>query len=302
MPDSTTALRFRKLSGAGNTFVMVREGDLDPGIDRSDLARAICRPEGPAGGADGMIVVGPGSSAERFTMDYYNSDGSPGMMCGNGGRCAVRFAVDQGLVRAHGSLAFTNAGVEYRGELTGEEIGISFPDPLLIRTDIRTDVEGLPVSLHFVDVGTPHILLFVEDAPEEIAGSLDRLDIDRWGPILRHHPAAGPAGANANFLELLPDRPGLSLRTFERGVEGETGACGTGAIASGLLGALLHDLPSPVLIIPTSGDPLHISFSRTDDNRFTDLILRGPATELLEGEFHTQNSEPEPRAGTRTVQ
>lgn len=297
MPDSATGIRFRKLSGAGNTFVVVAEGDLPDGVDRVDLARTLSAPDGPADGADGLIVVGSGDSDDRFTMDYYNSDGSTGMMCGNGGRCALRFAVDSGMVAPRGRLTFTNAGVEYHGEMVEGEVAVSFPDPLTIRTGIETDLEALPVTLHFVDVGTPHLLLFMEDAPGEIAGSLDELDIDRWGPVLRHHAAAGPLGANANFLELLPDRSGLRLRTFERGVEGETGACGTGAIASGLLGAILHPLRSPVRIIPTSGDPLHISFTRTGDDQFTDLTLQGPATVLMEGEFHLNNPEPGVRAG-----
>ena len=297
MPDSATEIRFRKLSGAVNTFVVIAEGDLPEEVDRVRLARTLCAPHGPADGADGLIIVGSGDSDDRFTMDYYNSDGSTGMMCGNGARCALRFAVDSGMVDPRGRLTFTNAGVEYHGELVEGDVGVEFPDPLTIRTGIRTDLEGLPVTLHFIDVGTPHLLLFMNDAPGEIADSLDELDIDRWGPVLRHHAAAGPLGANANFLELIPDGGGLRLRTFERGVEGETGACGTGAIASGLLGATLHPLRSPVRIIPTSGDPLHISFSRTAEGQFTDVRLQGPAVVMMEGAFHLKNSEPSVRAG-----
>lgn len=276
---------FRKLSGAGNIFVVVEEEVLPEGTDRTQLARRACAPGSPADGADGLIVVGADGRSDRFSMDYYNSDGSTGMMCGNGGRCAVRVAVDQGYVTTPENLRFTNAGIEYRGRIVEGEVEIAFPDPLTIRPNLRTTLDGIPVRLHFVDVGTPHLLLLLEDETARIAARIDELEIDLWGPILRHHDAAGPSGANANFLELLSTGSGFRLRTFERGVEGETGACGTGAIASGLLGAILHDFPSPVPILPTSGDLLQIGYRRIDGGEFTDVTLRGPAVVIAEGEL-----------------
>ena len=275
---------WQKLSGAGNTFVVLGPEGIPAQVDGADLARAICAEEGPGGGADGLMVISPSDDPTHFTMLYYNRDGSSGMMCGNGGRCAIRFAVDHGLVHREDNLRFTNQGVEYRGAIDQGLVRLSFPDPVAIRTNIATDLDGVPVTLHYVDVGTPHLILMIDhDETSRIAGNLADLDIDRWGPLLRRHPVAGDGGANANFLSADQSANPLHLRTFERGVEGETGACGTGALAAALIGALIHDLPSPVDIIPSSQDRLSVSFQQREDGTFTDLWLRGPAVVVDEG-------------------
>ena len=271
---------WQKLSGAGNTFILLGPDALGTGVGSLEkLTRLLCDPaEGVGGGADGLIVTTPGEEPSRFLMHYYNNDGSTGMMCGNGARCAVRHAIDHGsVIPRDGKLGLTNAGVSYRAEVVGEEIRVGFPDPVAIRTGIETTIDGEEVRLDYVDVGTPHLLRFVGD-------ELEGLDIDAWGRLLRHHPEAGAGGANANFLALLPEKSGLRLRTFERGVEGETGACGTGAIAAALVAALRHDLPSPIRVIPTSGEPLTIGFVREEES-FREITLQGPAVVVDAGVF-----------------
>ena len=274
------SLRYQKISGAGNTFIVVEGRALPEGIGFPELARELCRPEQEYGGADGLIIVD--SSADHdFVMGYYNRDGSSGMMCGNGGRCAVRFAADHGYLRNLEEFRFTNAGFLYGGEMHGEDVVIHFPDPREIRTNLRLNVQGEEHELHYVDVGTPHLLLFVD----QLSGvSLAGLEIERWGPALRHHDAVQPEGANANFIEIISPEEGVRLRTFERGVEGETGACGTGAIASGILAGLLYNFPSPVRVIPTSGSPLYIHFRITGERTVQEVALEGGTEILMEGE------------------
>ncbi len=272
-----TTLPWQKLSGAGNTFILLGPEVFDVTEDIAELTHRLCDSKtGVGGGADGLIVTAPTDDPTRFTMHYYNNDGSTGMMCGNGARCAVRHAIDHGFVIPDDrKLTLANAGVSYQAEVIGEEIRIGFPDPVAIRTGIETRLGERTVTLDYVDVGTPHLLWFVGE-------DLDRLDIDTWGPLLRHHVEAGKGGANANFLATAEDRSELRLRTYERGVEGETGACGTGAIASALVGSLRYDLPSPIQVIPTSGERLRIGFVREGES-FREITLQGPAVVLDEG-------------------
>ena len=246
-----------------------------------ELARELCRQGHEHGGADGLILVDSSSEA-GFRMRYYNRDGSTGMMCGNGGRCAVRFAADHGYVLQTDSLSFTNAGVLYHAAMSGENVRIDFPDPKEIRSDLPLDVLGKERSVHYADVGTPHLLLFVDQSDP---GPLAELDIETWGTALRHHAFVQPGGANANFIEVVSPGEGIRLRTFERGVEGETGACGTGAIASGILAGLLYGFPSPVRVVPTSGSPLYIHFNVDKGGTVRNVALEGGTEILMEGEI-----------------
>ena len=278
-----------KISGAGNTFILIEEGSLLHDLDSVRLAAArlaaeICDERHPHGGADGVIIVGPDGTSD-FRMDFYNRDGSTGMMCGNGGRCAVRFAIDHGYVAASDAVSFRNAGVLYRATTTGRGIRLDFPDPRSIRLNEAIDLDGIPCIVHHLDVGTPHLILFLGDGDGGALGPLHDLDIERWGPLLRHHPFAGPGGANANIAALRPDRSGVDLRTFERGVEGETGACGTGAIAVGIAAALLYDLPRPITIVPTSGSPLHVGCAIDEAGGVTAVSLEGGAEVVWRGEI-----------------
>ncbi|MGE3799738.1 MAG: diaminopimelate epimerase [Candidatus Kapaibacterium sp.] len=275
------SLHYQKISGAGNTFIVAEGRNLPDGIGLSGLAQELCRPEHPHGGADGMILVDKSPEGD-FAMHYYNPDGSTGMMCGNGGRCAVRFAADHGYIADQRALSFTNAGILYRALMDGENVCIDFPDPKEIRPNLKLNLLGEEREVHFVDVGTPHLLLFVDQLG---LGRLADLDINLWGPLLRNHSAVQPNGANANFIEIISLEEGIRLRTFERGVEGETGACGTGAIASGILSGLLYNLPSPVQVIPTSGSPLYIHFNRIDAGRVGGVKLQGGTEILMEGDL-----------------
>ncbi|MCE2503832.1 MAG: diaminopimelate epimerase [Chlorobi bacterium] len=272
---------YQKLSGAGNTFIVVEGKDIPQGTDLPSLTQASCSNEHEHGGADGLIVLDH-SDTHDFAMHYYNRDGSTGMMCGNGGRCAVQFAVAHGYTSSTTSIMFINAGVVYSAEMTGKNVRISFPDPPKIQLHLNLNILGTQRICHYADVGTPHLILF-KDVLE--VDALADLEMKRWGPAVRNHPLVRPEGANANFIEVLPEEKGIRLRTFERGVEGETGACGTGAIASGIASSLLHGWSSPVNVIPTSGSLLQVHFDRDEEGALHNLGLEGGAEVLMEGKL-----------------
>lgn len=295
-----SSIPFQKISGAGNTFVVIDGRDLPAGTDLPELARRGCGPEHPHGGADGLIVIA-GSDERDFEMKYYNRDGSTGMMCGNGGRCAVLFAAEHGYVRNRDHLSFVNAGVAYNAALTGPGVRLSFPDPASFDLHRTLSIGGRAIPCRFGDVGTPHAVIFVNELADGAAeAGLDRLDLSLWGPAVRRHPDFGPEGANANFAELLPGGEGIRLRTFERGVEAETGACGTGAVASAIIAAMLYDLKSPVTVIPTSNSPLRVGFRFTRPDRVTDVTLEGGAEVLMEGRLDIpERAEGQPETAER---
>ena len=278
---------YQKLSGAGNTFIVVdgRNNQALQEVDGSRLARAACSTEHEHGGADGLILL-ESSDVHDFTMHYYNRDGSTGMMCGNGGRCAVQFAVGHGYVSAEELISFTNAGVLYRAEVNDKRVRVSFPDPIEIQLNLSLEVLGQRRLCHYVDVGTPHLIFFTSDLDVD---KLADLNIERWGSAARNHSSVEPGGANANFVEIVSGQKGILLRTFERGVEGETGACGTGAIASGIVSGLLYGLLSPVSVLPTSGSPLSIHFYCDEDQKIHNVGLEGEAEVLMEGTLSLAN-------------
>lgn len=279
---------YQKISGAGNTFIVIDGKSLPTEIDLSRLAQAACRDELEHGGADGLIVIAE-ADGYNFEMKYYNRDGSTGMMCGNGGRCAVLFAAQHGYVGNRDDLSFTNAGVPYRAALTEMGVRISFPDPNSFLLRQTLDVNGTAVPYHYGDVGTPHAVIVLHELADALGNpemhSVDQLDLTLWGPAVRNHSDFAPQGANANFIEILPGETEVRLRTFERGVEAETGACGTGAVASAIIASMLYGLSSPIRIIPTSNSPLQVGFNILSPDHVTDLTLEGGAVVLLEGEL-----------------
>ena len=215
------------MNGAGNDFVVLdnrfyafSEADL------ALLARDLCRRVERVG-ADGLLALDHGHGGADFRMHYHNADGSRAAMCGNGARCLVRFAEHAGIAASGtartGVLAFdTDAGRYHAVALSPGEVRLSVPPPeRLHRVGL---VGGLAAA--FVWTGTEHVVVFVSSAARAPVASL--------GPLLRSDPALGAAGANVNFVEVAgPDR--LRVRTFEKGVEAETRACGTGALAAALV-------------------------------------------------------------------
>lgn len=273
-------MHYSRMSGAGNTFIMVDSQALPDGANLEELSRWICAPEREDGPTDGFIAIYPWAEGD-FEMRYFNRDGSSGMMCGNGGRCAVAFAAMQGYVDDHHSVLFRNAGVVYRAGIRGGNVRIAFPDPHGFKLRFAIKFGDRLHTCHYADVGTPHAVMFIDEMDVAEGMSLAELDIDAWGPPIRNHEAFQPRGANANFVEV-GSGGGIHLRTFERGVESETGACGTGAISAAIVASLLRDIAPPIAVTVTSGAALVIDFRR-DGDRISGVTMEGPAEVIGEG-------------------
>lgn len=257
-------LSFVKMHGAGNDFVMLDGRDLQEPLSRDTIAHVCHRRLGV--GADGLIVVAPAPGRD-FRMIYWNADGGEAEMCGNGARCSVEFAARMGLHR--GRCTFATAV----GDLQGVRHGPGDIEVALTPwRNLRTDVEPIAspwTEHHLCDTGVPHLVIPVDD--------LEDVDLQTWGRSLRHDPAFAPAGVNVNWVA--PRGDGLALRTYERGVEDETLACGTGASAAAVIMCHLGRAASPVTIRTRGGDDLVIA---VDPSAGT-LTLRGPAVTSFEG-------------------
>lgn len=284
-------LPFQKMSGAGNTFIVADSRHLPADADLASLVPLICSEQQGHAGADGFMAIRPAdaSGSLDFTMLYFNRDGSTGMMCGNGGRCAVRFAADHGFITNPDSITFTNAGITYRARLTNRGVLVQFPNPRQIKFHQFFTLFDAKQRYHFVDVGTPHAILFLEDLTNNQLTHLSQLDVATWGKAVRNHEAFRPEGANANFVQVQENRSGILLRTFERGVEAETGACGTGAIASAIIAAQLCALDAPVAITTTSGATLYVGFT-VEEESVQNVFLEGDAEIVLSGEILLKNA------------
>ncbi|MBX3730878.1 MAG: diaminopimelate epimerase [Candidatus Sumerlaeia bacterium] len=271
-------LKVFKYQAAGNDFVALddRVGTLPDEPILQNLVRALCdRRRGI--GADGVLLLRPPRRpAAAFAMVYYNADGSRGEMCGNGARSIVRFAALVGAAGQH--MDFDTDAGPYRADLVPDGSVVAFP-PVPGLPDARpVELLGRRWDIDFLSVGPPHAVVWVDD--------LSDLDVVACGRALRHHAAFAPAGANINFASPQQDDPnGLRVRTYERGVEDETLACGTGSTATAICRARRLGLAGPqrFRVVPTGGDTLTIGFRLTDSGA-EEVTLEGPARLVFVGQ------------------
>jgi diaminopimelate epimerase len=263
-------VEFTKMNGAGNDFVLIDDRAQKLQLAGRQIARICDRHAGA--GADGLIVLRPCLSGRAdWAWAFYNSDGGSAEMCGNGARCFARFV--QRLTGAKSDITFeTRAGI-ITASFQGERVTASLTAPRDLRLNQTISLRGGNVTLHSVDTGVPHAVMYVPDAGQAMVQSL--------GAEIRGHAHFAPRGTNVNFVEL---RGGgaIRVRTYERGVEGETLACGTGVTAAALISAELHHFTSPVRVQVQGGDWLEVSFERKD-GQFAQVRLTGPADFAYEG-------------------
>jgi diaminopimelate epimerase len=258
------------MNGAGNDFVLIDNRSRTVRLGRDQVARLCHRQRGI--GADGLFLLIPCASAKAdWAWEFYNSDGSTADMCGNGARCFARFV--QRLTGARDRVTFeTGAGV-ITGCFDGDRVTVNLTAPNGLRLAERLELQGGPQVMHSLNTGVPHAVLFVTDVDQAMVG--------RLGPEIRYHAHFAPKGTNVNFVQLLgPGR--IRVRTYERGVEGETLACGTGVSASALIAARLHSFTSPVRVRVQGGDDLEVGFRRDGDG-FQGVQLTGPAEFVFDG-------------------
>jgi diaminopimelate epimerase len=254
---------FAKLTGAGNDFVAVNNIDGGLDLDWAAFARLACERHYGIG-ADGLLVLGPSLRAD-FTMHYYNADGSEGGMCGNGGRCCVLFAQ---LTRpGNEAVTFEALNHLYHATFTPDGIRVIMKDPERIRRGLQIRLTSGKMLCHSINTGSPHVVTFVDD--------LEGIDVGSVGREVRRHSEFQPEGTNVNFVKFLgSDR--IAIRTYERGVEAETLACGTGSIASALITAMEKGASSPVTVQARSGEVLQVGF-KSDGTKITSISLEGHA-------------------------
>jgi diaminopimelate epimerase len=262
------------MSGAGNDFILI-DNRSEIIKERQVFARKVCDRHWSIG-ADGLLLLETSDKAS-YRMMYYNADGSYGGMCGNGGRCIAMFAYVKNIAEC--SHTFEALDHIYSASVDTENVSLHMKNPLSLKLNQHIIIEKKKISYHTLDTGAPHIVIEVKELNKKI--NFEKFDVQKWGKILRWHKKFAPAGTNVNFIKGAEGNI-VQLRTFERGVEAETLACGTGSIASAIIAYKKWKLDTPITVIPTSNVPLTIDFDEVD-HTIQNVRLIGPATITFTG-------------------
>jgi diaminopimelate epimerase len=267
---------FSKLNGCGNDFVIIdNRKDILKDLSISDFARKVCKRRVSIG-ADGLILI-ENSEIADFKMRYFNADGSEGEMCGNGARCVSKFVNMIGAAGKH--MKFETISGIYRSEITGDKVKVDFPP--VQRNDIKLNLShsflGQETEYHYCLVGVPHVVILRDDLDEMPYEELVTL-----GRTIRNARLLFPQGTNVNFVELL-DEAKFKIRTYERGVEDETWACGTGSTAAAIVLGLLGKVKAPVDVY-TRGGVLNIDY-KIERDKIDEIKMTGEVKTVIEGEI-----------------
>jgi len=255
-------ITFAKYQGTGNDFVVIDNRSLQfPKNDTALVARVCDRRFGI--GADGLLLLEDDSEFD-FKMVYFNADGNPGSMCGNGGRCLVAFANRLNVIAE--SASFIASDGPHFATIFDGIVSLQMKD--VDHVDIHPDYV-------FLDTGSPHHVQIVDDLPN--------FDVFTKGSEIRYGSLYGQAGSNVNFVEPQPDGS-FSVRTYERGVEDETLSCGTGATAVAIAMFKLGKTTLDRIRLNVQGGQLEVSFTESY-GKFADVFLKGPAQSVFEGTF-----------------
>lgn len=263
-------VEFTKMNGAGNDFVVLDNRDGRFPLNPSQIERLCDRHRGV--GADGLLLVEPPRDSGDVRMRYYNSDGGEAEMCGNGARCFARFTHE--LLGDPAPLRIeTLAGLIAAERLEDGRIRLQMSDPRDLAEPVHLGIAGETVEIHSVNTGVPHAVIFVD--------SIEAIDLPAIGRAVRYHEHFSPKGTNVNLVEIRgTDR--IAIRTYERGVEGETLACGTGVTACALLAHLRRGVTRPVTVRVRGGDDLEVDWEQ-ENGTFRNVLLTGPADIVFRG-------------------
>ncbi|MCK5708489.1 MAG: diaminopimelate epimerase [Candidatus Aureabacteria bacterium] len=263
-------IAFKKMVGTGNDFIMIDNRNKEfPVSDKDFIVRICTRHYGI--GSDGIILLEDSDKAD-FKMRIINPDSSEVEMCGNGSRCAVRMARDVGLFKAESASVETIAGL-LQGSIKDELVRINMGQSKDIRKDLKIDLDG-DATAYFINTGVPHVVVFVED--------VSKVQVSKWGRIIREHELFSPKGTNANFVEIV-DKDTIKVRTYERGVEDETFSCGTGTCASAIMAHLIKGTSINIKSITAKNENLFVDFNVDDKGQIGTFFLSGPAEYVFEG-------------------
>jgi diaminopimelate epimerase len=259
------------MSASGNDFIIIdnRDGKVyDRFKDLKDFIVKICRRHHSVG-ADGLILI-ENSKKHDFRWRFFNADSSEAEMCGNGGRCAARFAYIKGVAKEKMSFE-TLAGV-IKAEVDGKNVKLQLTSPADLKLDYPVALEDKEIFLSSVNTGVPHAVLLADD--------VDHMPVEELGRLVRYHKAFGEKGTNVDFVQIV-DKKKVKIRTYERGVEGETYACGTGAVATGVILKAKGLMESPMNILTKGGEALKVYVDE-------EVYLEGITQIIYVGKLHEE--------------
>lgn len=262
-------IHFSKYSGCGNDFILIDQRQPINALFAPSFIQALCHRQKGIG-ADGIIFLENSARCDA-KMRIFNADGSEAEMCGNGMRCFAKFLFEIGFPKKKYLIETMHR------ELTIEpthddEIKTLMGEAKDLQLDFKIDHE----TLHYTDTGVPHAVIFVENLAE--------VDVYKKGQYYRNHPRFQPQGANINFVEI-KDKQTIAIRTYERGVENETLACGTGAAGCAIITAIRYNTPSPIIVETRSGESMKIDFVKDFQGNVTTIYQTGPAKKHFTGSF-----------------
>ncbi|MBI2915950.1 MAG: diaminopimelate epimerase [Elusimicrobia bacterium] len=271
--EKNNQIHFYKMTGGGNDFVLFDNRENVLPKDYGTLAKKLCSRKFSIG-ADGLLIL-ENADGSHFRMVYYNADGSRAEMCGNGARCIARFAY--ALQIAPETMRFLTDAGPLDATVQDETVKLRMGAPKDLKLDFPLKLEeGKEIHISSVNTGVPHVVLLVTD--------IEKMDVDHLGRTIRYHKQFAPRGTNVNFVAR-KDPHTLLVRTYERGVESETLACGTGVVASALIGAVKGLVTSPVSCLTRGGETLKIYFTlKSQTHSFSEVYLEGPAQICFVGE------------------
>ena len=278
-------ISFTKMVAAGNDFLVVDARRLRQrrAVSWRAVSRALCERHHGIG-ADGLLVLEASATAD-VKMRVFNPDGSQAHMCGNGARCVARYLAQRRRGKRSEAIVLETKAGRVSAEVQDGRVAMRMMDPTALRLNLTLDVERRHLRMGFINTGVPHVVVPVAD--------LETVDVNRLGRALRTHPAFAPRGTNVDFIQAEIGPSGhLRVRTYERGVEAETLACGTGVAASAVVYALGNGLGGAnmrrhrIEVATRGGDRMRVSFTVLPGDRprrVTDVVLEGPARQVCEG-------------------
>jgi diaminopimelate epimerase len=264
------------MSGSGNDFAVFDNRNRRIKGDLGEFVRQVCKRRVGIG-ADGVLLIERDSDCDFF-MRYLNADGSEVEMCGNGGRCAALFAHSKGI--AGPQMRFRSNDGIHEARVEGDSVKLRMREPVRVDLEVPLVLTGRELSASFANTGVPHVVVLVED--------VEKVDVVELGREIRYLPAFQPEGTNVDFAQTAANRR-IKVRTYERGVEDETLACGTGCVAAALVVSFKRGLSSPIDCITAGGEVLGVRFRRRG-NAVSQIFLEGRAVAVYEGKLTLPNS------------
>ena len=279
-------LIFTKITGAGNDFVLFdKRINENFQLTSAEIIKICDRHFGI--GSDGVLIISDSENLD-FRMEYFNSDGSLGSLCGNGARSIIKYAFEYNWLKSENAV-FENNGIQYSGKvLLNSDVIFYLNSPKNLKYNFKVKGANQMINAHFANTGSPHLIINIEDVlknpanPNSFYTDIATFPVFELGRELRYSKEILPDGVNVNFIK--KDDNKLLIRTYERGVEDETLACGTGSTAAALIAFSVFKLNPPIKIITKSNSELIVNFE-VENQKVKNLSLTGPAEIVFSGEI-----------------